>query len=71
VEKPKLNLSDDEAAAWVIPLHGIPLPPNSETAEPLAANTSASADQAPDTLPFAFDEIPTDEGYHPRLRRSA
>jgi hypothetical protein len=69
----------DDNQPWTIPLHGIPIPlnntnntpPSADTPTPLTSNLPPSADTPEDTLPFGFEDIPTDVGYHPRLRKSA
>lgn len=64
---------DEAGDPWTIPLHGIvvPLPPTADV--PLTAEPTASEPPPADAPPVEFlsDEVPTDEGYHPRLRRSA
>ncbi len=58
--------TSDDADLWTIPLHGIsvPLPPTADV-PPL----TQTADEP--KLDFLADDVPTDLGYHPRLRRSA
>jgi hypothetical protein len=62
----------DDAEFWVIPLHGasVPLPPSADVPSPPADPPTADG---PDVVEFLLppDDVPSDEGFHPRLRRSA
>ena len=66
------NRIPDDADPWTIPLHGaaVPLPPTADV-----ANDETKAYDAPGAdsiLNFpASDDVPSDVGFHPRLRRSA
>ena len=64
---------------WVVPLHGasVPLPPTADVrpapasdAPPAPVSDGANAEPIFSLFPHP-DELPTDVGYHPRLRRSA
>ena len=58
---------------WTIPLHGavVPLPPSADVSAPAAAADATGAD-ADTILGFpGADDVPSDVGFHPRLRRSA
>jgi hypothetical protein len=63
----------DDADPWTIPLHGasVPLPPSADVPSPQP--TDAPTADGPDVVEFLLppDDVPTDEGFHPRLRRSA
>jgi hypothetical protein len=65
-----MTISPDDADPWTIPLHGavVPLPPSADVPLPPVADV-------PDTgaiLGFpGADDVPSDVGFHPRLRRSA
>ncbi|QEL13480.1 hypothetical protein [Limnoglobus roseus] len=64
----------DDGDPWTIPLHGIsvPLPPTADvprTGQPATVDLP-SADTLP-SLELLSDDVPTDVGFHPRLRRSA
>ena len=62
----------DDADFWSIPLHGIsvPLPPTADV--PPSLPTDAPTADTPATIEFfQSDDVPSDDGYHPRLRRSA
>jgi hypothetical protein len=60
---------DDADDPWVIPLHGaaVPLPP---PVLPPSQPTPPTASEPAEPLPGG-DEVPSDVGFHPRLRRSA
>lgn len=62
----------DDADFWAIPLHGasVPLPPTADV--PAPPPTDPPTADGPATVEFLLpDDVPTDEGFHPRLRRSA
>ncbi len=59
---------------WTIPLHGtiVPLPPSADIPAPQQLPPSAVPPETDISLAFPqTDEVPTDLGFHPRLRRSA
>lgn len=62
----------DDADPWTIPLHGtiVPLPPTADV--PKVEATGYEVPGADAILGFpASDDVPSDVGFHPRLRRSA
>jgi hypothetical protein len=63
-------LPPDDADPWTIPLHGaiVPLPPTADV--PAPAIVDAPGTDAILGFPGA-DDVPSDVGFHPRLRRSA
>lgn len=66
------DLPDDDSNPWTIPLHGAAVPITSADAgpSPPATPPGPAAEVPPMATPFGND-IPTDIGFHPRLRRSA
>ena len=67
------NRIPDDADPWTIPLHGaiVPLPPTADV--PRNGQPKIYEGSGADAiLDFpASDEVPSDVGFHPRLRRSA
>lgn len=63
----------DDTDPWTIPLHGavVPLPPTADV--PVDSQPHSVGMSGPDaTLDFTItDDVPSDVGFHPRLRRSA
>lgn len=73
-------ISDDDT--WVLPLHGLPLPPSADVpaapppdlGQGLTPSVFVSDGFAGEPAVTLFpdpDDLPTDKGFHPRLRRSA
>jgi hypothetical protein len=63
----------DDADPWTIPLHGtvVPIPPSADVPASAAGIDAPGADtDAILGFPGA-DDVPSDVGFHPRLRRSA
>ncbi|MGL4422349.1 MAG: hypothetical protein ACRCZF_16885 [Gemmataceae bacterium] len=63
------NLSADD---WVIPLHGTEIPAEPPQQEPALRFPNPEVPPAtPPALLFRDTDLPSDLGFHPRLRRSA
>lgn len=64
-------LPPDDGDPWTIPLHGavVPLPPTADVPAPAPVADTTDGDAI---LGFpGADDVPSDVGFHPRLRRSA
>lgn len=64
----------DDADPWTIPLHGalVPTPANADVPAPTPPLPEAPGADSATILDFpGSDEVPSDVGFHPHLRRSA
>jgi hypothetical protein len=73
VNENNANENDDftDAEAWIIPLHGATVPLPETNTPPETRSSEPTQDSIPDYLFVQPEELPTDIGFQPRLRRSA